>query len=130
MARNCEAAESAGGGSMTPLHAGAQLGPYVLVSQIGFGGMGEVWKAWDTRLGRTVAIKKVKEQHSKRFKQRYCISVAGRPDCRILKECECAYSTYRVLPASTAVLRQGSGTSNSLTFLGIARNIATASFLH
>ena len=31
--------------------------------------MGEVLKARDTRLGRFVAIKKVKEQHSERFKQ-------------------------------------------------------------
>jgi serine/threonine protein kinase len=48
---------------------GKKLGPYEILSPIGAGGMGEVWKARDTRLGRMVAIKKVKEQHSERFKK-------------------------------------------------------------
>ncbi len=39
------------------LAVGARLGPYELVAPIGAGGMGEVYKARDTRLGRTVAIK-------------------------------------------------------------------------
>ena len=40
-----------------PLSAGAKLGPYEILSAIGAGGMGEVYKARDARLNRTVAIK-------------------------------------------------------------------------
>ena len=46
-----------------------QLGPYVLLAPIGAGGMGEVWKARDTRLNRVVAIKRLKGRHSGRFEQ-------------------------------------------------------------
>jgi serine/threonine-protein kinase len=48
---------------------GTQVGPYELLEFIGAGGMGEVWKARDTRLMRIVAIKRLKGQHSARFKQ-------------------------------------------------------------
>jgi serine/threonine protein kinase len=39
------------------LIAGTRLGPYEIQSAIGVGGMGEMYKARDTRLDRTVAIK-------------------------------------------------------------------------
>jgi serine/threonine protein kinase len=41
------------------LAAGTRLGPYEIQAAIGAGGMGEVYKARDTRLDRTVAIKVV-----------------------------------------------------------------------
>src|SRR4030088_2776235 len=40
-----------------PLSAGMRLGPYEILSALGAGGRGEVYRARDTRLDRTVAIK-------------------------------------------------------------------------
>jgi eukaryotic-like serine/threonine-protein kinase len=50
-----------------PLSVGDRLGPYEILAPIGVGGMGEVYKARDTRLGRTVAIKMVRGEHMERF---------------------------------------------------------------
>jgi len=47
-----------------PLGPGSRLGPYEIVSSIGAGGMGEVFRARDTRLGRDVAVKILTAAHA------------------------------------------------------------------
>src|SRR5579883_2712829 len=54
---------------MSGLSAGDRVGPYELVSAVGSGGMGEVWKARDTRLDRIVALKFSHAQFSERFER-------------------------------------------------------------
>jgi eukaryotic-like serine/threonine-protein kinase len=51
------------------LKSGDMLGRYQLVSPIGEGGMGEVWKARDTQLDRDVALKVSKSEFSARFER-------------------------------------------------------------
>jgi eukaryotic-like serine/threonine-protein kinase len=50
-----------------PLAAGTRLGPYEILAPIGAGGMGEVYRARDTRLNRDVAIKVSNAEFSERF---------------------------------------------------------------
>src|ERR1700752_3381759 len=50
-----------------PLSAGTCLGPYEILAPIGAGGMGEVYRAHDPRMGRDVAIKLSAERFSDRF---------------------------------------------------------------
>src|SRR5215475_13245668 len=56
-----------------PLSSGTRLGPYEIQSAIGVGGMGEVYKARDTRLDRTVAIKVLSESLASdpQFRERF-----------------------------------------------------------
>jgi serine/threonine protein kinase len=56
-----------------PLTTGSRLGPYAILADLGAGGMGEVYKARDTRLDRTVAIKILPETLAAdpQFKERF-----------------------------------------------------------
>lgn len=51
------------------LSAGERLGPYEILNRIGAGGMGEVYRARDTRLERTIAIKVSSAEFSERFER-------------------------------------------------------------
>src|SRR5260370_35268590 len=64
------------------LSAGTRLGPYEILAALGAGGMGEVYRARDTRLDRFVAIKVSKDQFSERF-EREARAVAALNDSHI-----------------------------------------------
>jgi predicted ATPase len=66
-----------------PLFPGAKLGPYEIVSPLGIGGMGEVYRARDTRLDRTVAIKVLPEQLAQKVDRRERLEREGRAISRL-----------------------------------------------
>ncbi len=66
---------------LMPLATGTHLGPYEILAPIGAGGMGEVYKARDTRLNRTVAVKVAAEQFSERFeREAHAIAALNHPN--------------------------------------------------
>jgi len=70
-----------------PLAPGDRLGPYEVLGPIGAGGMGEVYKARDTRLERTVAVKVSKEAFTERFRnEALAIAALNHPNIATLHD--------------------------------------------
>src|SRR5215204_2852560 len=78
---------------------GTRLGPYEIAGAIGAGGMGDVYKARDTRLDRTVAIKVVRTDFSERFeREARSISALNHPNiCTLHDVGEQAGTAYLVM---------------------------------
>ena len=120
-----------------PLQAGTSLGPYQIESPLGAGGMGEVYKATDTRLDRTVAIKVLPEHvaNDPDLKQRFerearTVAALNHPHICTLydigKEGEIDYLVMEYLDGQTLAQRLEKGALPLDQALTVAIEIADA----
>ena len=111
----------------TELAVGSSLGPYRIESKLGEGGMGEVFRAVDTRLGRSVAIKTIREQFSARFQREgRAISALNHPHICTLHDVGPNYFVMELVEGETMAARLKSGPLPSKTALHYARQILSA----
>ena len=96
--------------TITSVQSGARLGPYRIESKIGEGGMGEVFRGVDTRLGRAVAIKVVHQQFNARFeREARAISALNHPHTCTLYDIGPNYLVMELLEGETIAGRLKSG---------------------
>ena len=89
--------------TLTP---GTQLGPYKIEGPLGSGGMGEVFRARDTRLGRPVAVKTSREQFSARFnREARAISSLNHPNICTLYDVGPNYLVMELCEGETLAAR-------------------------
>ena len=109
------------------LAAGARLGPYRIEHKLGEGGMGEVFRAVDTRLGRAVAIKITHEQFSARFeREARAIASLNHPNICTLHDVGPNYLVMELVEGETLAARLKSGPLPMNTALLYASQIAAA----
>jgi serine/threonine protein kinase/Tol biopolymer transport system component len=119
------------------LQAGTHLGPYEVLSSIGVGGMGEVYRARDTRLDRTVAIKVLAPElaDDPGFRERFTreakvISALNHPHICALydvgREHESQYLVFELLEGETLAARLARGPLAIGQLLRIGTEIADA----
>src|SRR5580704_7299528 len=96
--------------TVTQLSLGVCLGPYRIESRLGEGGMGEVFRAVDTRLGRAVAIKTTRAQFSARFeREARAISSLNHPNICTLYDVGSNYLVMELVEGETIAARLKSG---------------------
>jgi serine/threonine-protein kinase len=115
-----------------PLSAGTRLGPYEIVAPIGAGGMGEVYRARDTRLGRDVALKVSAAQFTERFEREgRTIATLNHPNVCALYDVGAlpdglGYLVMELVEGPTLAERIREGALPLSDALAIARQIGTA----
>jgi eukaryotic-like serine/threonine-protein kinase len=107
------------------LNPGAQLGPYRIEGMLGAGGMGCVYKARDTRLGRFVAIKVARARFSERFRREArAISALNHPNICTLYDVGPNYLVMELVEGPTLADRIKKGLIPLEETLGLTRQIA------
>jgi len=114
------------------LEIGSQVGPYKISAEIGAGGMGVVYRAHDSRLGRDVAVKVSAERFSERFeREARAVAALNHPNICTLHDVGPDYLVMELVEGETlaGVLAQRPRWSPGLPLdetLRIARQIASA----
>jgi predicted Ser/Thr protein kinase len=104
------APELLGDETVTGVAVGTSLGPYRIESKLGQGGMGEVFRAVDTRLGRAVAIKIAQKQFVERFeREARAISSLNHPHICTLYDIGPNYLVMELVEGETIAARLKSG---------------------
>jgi serine/threonine protein kinase/Tol biopolymer transport system component len=110
-----------------PLSAGTKLGPYEILEAIGAGGMGEVYRAADPRMGRDVAIKISAERFSDRFSREvHAVAALNHPNICTLHDVGPNYLVMELIEGPTLADRVQQGAIPLEEALAIAAKIAAA----
>ncbi|MGA2130872.1 MAG: serine/threonine-protein kinase, partial [Bryobacteraceae bacterium] len=110
-----------------PLSPGTKLGPYEIRAPIGAGGMGEVYRARDPRMGRDVAIKMSAERFSDRFSREvHAVAALNHPNICQLYDVGSDYLVMELVEGPTLSERIRQGALPLEEALPIARQIAGA----